>query len=122
MKGPHGYLGAQIGAKFFDIDSVLVDVDDNEREQNTSRAPIPILGITGRFYAGSRVSLEGELSGLTLGSRGALWEFDTSLRIHLSDRLAAQGGYRRLSLRAENGDDNGDLLLSGWTFGLELSL
>lgn len=122
MKGPRGYLGAQIGVKFFDIDSVLVDVDDNEREQNTARAPIPVLGLSGRIYAGSRVSLEGEFSGLTLGSRGALWEFDTSLRIHLSDHLAAQGGYRRLSLRAEDGDDQGDMLLSGWTFGLELSL
>jgi hypothetical protein len=121
LRGPRGFLGAMIGAKVFDVDSVLVNVDTNEREQDTTRAPIPILGLATRVYAG-RVSLEGEFSGLTAGSRGALWEFDTSLRVHLSDRLAIQGGYRRLSLRAEDGNDEGDMLLSGWTFGLEISL
>jgi hypothetical protein len=121
LRGPRGYLGALVGAKVFDIDSILVNVDNNEREQDTTRAPIPVLGVVTRVYAG-RLSLEGEFSGLTIGKRGSLWEFDTSLRLHLSDRLAAQGGYRRLSLRAEDGGDEGDMLLSGWTFGLEFSL
>jgi len=121
VKGPRGYLGGLLGAKFFDIDSTLVEVEKNEREQDTTRAPIPVLGVTARVYAG-RVSLEGEIAGMTIGKRGSLWEFDTSLRVHLSDRLAAQGGYRRLSLRAEESDDEGDLLFSGFTFGLEISL
>jgi hypothetical protein len=121
VKGPRGYLGGLIGAKYFDIDSVLVDVTKNQRESDTIQAPIPVLGARARVYYG-RLSLEGEVSGLTLGSRGSLWEFDTSLRIHLSDRLAAQGGYRNLSLRAEDGNDKGDLQIKGWTFGLELSL
>jgi hypothetical protein len=121
MKGPHGYLGGLIGAKMFDVDSVLVNVTKNQRESDTIRAPIPVLGVTTRVYYG-RLSLEGEFSGLTLGSRGSLWDFDTSLRVHLSDRLAAQGGYRNLSLRAEDGGDEGDLHFKGWTFGLELSL
>jgi hypothetical protein len=121
LRGPRGYLGALIGAKVFDVDSILVNVDKNERETDTTRAPIPVLGVTSRVYTG-RVSLEGEFSGLTVGDRGSLWEFDTSVRVHLSDRLAVQGGYRRLSLRAKDGNDEGDMLLGGWTFGLEISL
>ena len=121
MRGSRGYLGAMIGAKVFDVDSVLVNVDQNARETDTTRAPIPVLGVTSRVYAG-RLSLEGEFSGLTLGDRGALWEFDTSVRIHVSDRLALEGGFRRLSLRAKDGNDEGDMVLGGWTFGLEISL
>jgi hypothetical protein len=121
IRGPHGYLGALLGAKIFDMDSTLVDVSKNQRESDTIQAPIPVLGVTTRLYYG-RLSLEGEFSGLSLGSRGSLWEFDTSLRVHLSDRLAAQGGYRSLSLRAEDGNDEGDLQIKGWTFGLEISL
>jgi hypothetical protein len=121
IKGPHGYLGGLVGAKLFDVDSVLVNVTKTQRESDTVRAPIPILGATTRLYYG-RLSLEGEFSGLSIGERGALWEFDTSLRVHLSDRLAAQGGYRSLSLRAQEGNDEGDLHIKGWTFGLEISL
>lgn len=121
IKGSRGYLGALVGAKFFDLDSVVVSPEQGRRETDTLRAPIPVLGVTGRVYVG-RVSLEAEFSGLTVGSKGSLYEFETSVRLHLSDRLAAEGGYKRLSINAKDGNDQGDLLLSGWQFGLEVSL
>jgi hypothetical protein len=120
-RGPRGFLGALIGARVFDVDTILVDVDEGTREQDSTLAPIPVIGVAGRAYAG-RVSIEGEFSGLSAGSLGSYYEFETSARIHLSDRLAVQGGYRVLSL---NGKDDPDLVkvrLGGWQFGLELSL
>ena len=120
-RGPHGFLGALIGARVFDVDTVLVDVDEATREQDSVRKPIPVLGAAGRAYAG-RVSFEGEFAGLSAGSLGSFYEFETSARVHLSDRLAVMGGYRVLSLNAKDNPDLVKVRMGGWQFGLELSL
>jgi hypothetical protein len=85
------------------------------------RSPVPSLGAAARVYAG-RLSLDGELSGLSIGSRGTVVEAQASARVHISDRLAVQGGYRMIKMKAEDGLDLGDVRLSGFTFGVELSL
>jgi hypothetical protein len=121
LKRSEGFLGAFLGAKVFDVDAVVLDADQNRRVVETGRLPIPVLGIIGRYYAG-HLSLEGEFSGLTIGSRGHLWELDASARLHLSDRLAVQGGYRRISLEGKDQRDFVSFRLAGFTFGAELSL
>jgi hypothetical protein len=121
LKGPRGFLGAVVGAKLFDVDAALVDVSVNSRELDTLTTPIPVIGLATRLYAG-RFSVEGEICGLSTGSRGSALEAETSVRVHVSDRLAAMGGYRYLSLDGKDGRDQVKLKLSGWQFGLELSL
>jgi hypothetical protein len=121
LRGSRGYLGALLGARFLDMDSIVAAPEEGQREVDTLRTPVPALGLTGRVYAG-RLSLEGEFAGFSLGTRGSVWEFETSGRLHVSDRLAVQGGYRRLSINGEDGFDAGDVKISGWQFGLELSL
>jgi hypothetical protein len=121
IRGPRGYLGAVLGARMIDIDSVVAAPERGRREIDTVRTPVPALGAAGRAYAG-RLSLEGEVVGFNMGSRGSLWEFEASARMHVSDRLAVQGGYRRISIKGEDGRDNGDIKFKGWQFGLELSL
>ena len=120
-RGERGFVSALLGARVFDVDTVLVDVDQALREQDSVRTPIPVLGVAGRAYAG-RLSFEGEFAGLTAGSLGSFYEFETSARIHLSDRLAVQGGYRVLSLNAKDDPDLVKIRMGGWQFGLELSL
>jgi hypothetical protein len=120
-KGQRGFVGVLLGAKVFDIDAVLVSPTQGVREVDTIRAPIPVLGIATRLYYG-KLSFEGEASGLTAGDRGTLYDIQTSLRFHVSDRLAAMGGYRHLSLDGKDGDDQVKLQLGGWQFGLEISL
>jgi hypothetical protein len=121
IRGSRGYLGAVAGARVLDIDAVVAAPERGLREVDTLRTPIPVLGGAARVYTG-RVSLEGELVGFSLGNRGSVWEFETSARVHVSDRLAVQGGYRRISINGEDGADNGDIKVKGWQFGLELSL
>lgn len=121
VKGPHGFLGGFVGAKIFDVDVVILGRDTGQRELDTLRAPIPVVGLSGRIYS-ARFSLAGEVAGLTLGKRGNLIETDVTARVHLSDRLAVQGGHRYLSLRAEDAPDLIKFHLGGWTYGLELSL
>jgi hypothetical protein len=121
VKGPRGFLGATLGAKLVDLDATLVAPDQGQREQNTLRSPIPSLGLATRIYA-SRVSLEGEVSGFTLGDRGHLIEFGASAHVHFSDRMAVGGGYRYVKVKGHDDRDSGDLTLAGWHFGLELSI
>jgi hypothetical protein len=121
IKGSHGYLGALVGAKAVDADWVIADATTLRREQDTLRAPVPALGAATRLYSG-RMSFEGEFSGLTLGGRGSVYEAEGSVRVHVSDRLAVMGGYRRVSIKGEDGRDRGQITLGGWQFGLEVSL
>ena len=121
IKGPRGFLGGTVGAKFVDVDTTIVAVNQNQRELETWQSPVPALGIITRMYVG-RLSVEGEISGFTLGDRGSLIEFDAAARLHISDRLAASGGYRYLKIRGEDDRDFADLQLEGWHFGLEISL
>ena len=119
-RGPHGHVGVLLGAKALDIDWTVVS-PPSQRETDTTRGPVPSIGGAARFYAG-RFSIDGELSGLSFGEYGTAIEAQTSARLHLSDRLAVQGGWRLIKLEGEKGLDVGDARLSGFTFGLELSL
>ena len=121
VRGSRGYLGALIGARMLDIDALVSAPDKGVREINQVRTFAPALGVATRLYAG-RMSLESEFAGMSMGSRGSLWEFEISGRAHIPDRLAVEGGYRSIKLKGEDGPDNGDILLKGWNFGLELSL
>lgn len=121
IKGPRGYLGAVLGARLLDIDAVVAAPDRGVREVDTLRTPVPALGLATRVYSG-RMSFEGELTGFSMGDRGSLWEFESSARLHISDRLAVEGGYRSVKIKGEDGKDSGDITVKGWQFGLELSL
>jgi hypothetical protein len=124
VQKPQGYLGVFIGAKLLDGDFVLVSPGTNKRTVESGVGGLPVLGISTRFYSGRRFSAQTEYSGMTIGSRGSVWELDLSTRFHLSDRLAAMGGYHRLRLRGEptEGRDFVEVKLSGFVFGIELSL
>jgi hypothetical protein len=120
-QGPHGFVGALLGARIMDLDIVLVDVDSAQRETESEVSPLPVIGIEGRGYAG-KLSLEAEFAGLSVGSLGSYYEFEGSARFHISDRLAVMGGYRLFSAEIKEEPDFFKLRMSGWQFGLELSL
>lgn len=117
-----GYLGALAGVKYFDVDTVMVNVDSGARVAETEKLPIPVLGLAGRVYFQEWFSLEGEFAGMTVGSRGHLWEWLVALRVHFNDRMAATGGYHKLSIEGTTDRDFFSLSLGKWTFGVEISL
>ena len=124
VKKPQGYFGIFIGGKILDGDFVVVAPDSGKRDVESGIGGLPVLGIASRLYSGRHFSVETEYSGMSIGSRGAAWELIVSARLHLSDRLAASGGYRRLRIRSEptEGRDDVEVKLSGVVFGVELSL
>jgi hypothetical protein len=120
VKRREGYMGIYLGALYLDSDSVLVS--GSKQVAQTGQVPLPMIGLSGRTYYGKRISFEGEIGGGTIGDRGKAWLFSLTARVHLSDRLAAVGGYRRLSMKGHDDRDSLDVHLSGWLFGGELSL
>ncbi len=122
LKSSKGYAGFLLGARVFDVSSLLAAPDENQRVTQSAVAPVPVIGVVGRYYLGRRVSAEGELAGMTIGSRGTAYDLGLSARLHFSDRMAASVAYRKIKLRGENDRDSGDLRHSGWSFGLEMSL
>jgi hypothetical protein len=122
LKRPSGFAGLLLGAKIFDVDTLLLNVDTQDRVAETNRLPIPVVGLAGRLYVGRRFSVEGEVSGLTLGDRGHVIEWLAAARLHVTDRLAATGGYHRLALEGRDGRDYLKLELGQWTFGVEIGL
>jgi hypothetical protein len=121
VRNQHGFLGAVIGAKMFDLDSVVAAPSQGIRETDSLTIPIPVIGLAGRGYLG-RLSLGGEITGLSVGERGYIFDAEGSVRLHVSDRLGAQVGYRVLSVDGKDGGDRVKLKTSGLLFGLELSL
>jgi len=95
---------------------------DGKRVLQADTIPIPVLGVAGRTYYGRRFSMEGEFSGMTIGSRGHVWEVNLYARLNLSDRLAIGGGFHRVSLQGRDERDSVNVRLGGWQYGLELSL
>jgi len=124
VKKPQGFLGVFVGAKLLDGDFVLVSPGTGKRDVESGVGGLPVLGISTRLYSGRRFSAQTEYSGMTVGSRGSVWELDLSARFHLSDRLGIMGGYHRLRMRGEPTKERDfvEVKLSGLAFGLELSL
>ncbi len=122
VERPRGFLGLLVGVKYFDVDAALVNGTTSSRVLETERLPIPVLGLAGRAYLHRRLSVEGELSGLTAGDRGHVGELLLSAHVHVVDRVAVTGGFRKLVLEGRNDRDFFHLDLGTWTFGVELSL
>ncbi len=122
VKRREGFMGFFVGGVYLDADSVLVSPGAGKQVAQTGKIPMPIIGISGRTYYGRRLSFEGEFGGGTIGSRGSVWSVSFALRLHLSDRLAAVGGYRRLSMHGNDDRDSVNVKMSGWVFGGEFSL
>ena len=119
-RGEAGFAGIFVGAKVFQVGSIVVSEDKRITQDNT--VPIPVVGFAGRTYYNRRFSMEGEFSGMTLGSRGHVWEVNLYGRINLSDRLAIGAGYHTVTLEGRDERDSVRVKLSGWQYGIELSL
>ncbi len=120
-----GTLGLLLGVKYFDVDTTLLAVRDEQnvdRVVDSERLPLPVAGLTARVYPLRRVSLEASFSGLPAGDRGHVYEILLAGRLHLSDRIAATVGWRKLALEGHDDRDYLKVDLAKWTFGVEISL
>jgi len=120
FKGSRGYFGALVGGKLFDIDAALAAPERGDRDLQTLRVPVPVVGVVGRAYYG-RFSGSGELEGFTIGKRASLIEFALGTHFNVSDHLGVQFGYRFMRVHGEYSNDLVTMRLSGLKFGGEIS-
>ena len=120
-KSTQGYLGVLIGGRLMSVTTTLVDPGLSVSASSSMTAPVPIVGLAGRIYAG-KISIGGDASGLTIGSRGNGYELNGAAQFHISDRLAFEGGYRYYQIQGRQGQGFLDIHQAGWHFGAELSL
>ena len=121
IKTTSGFIGLMVGAQVFDVQATLDVPAVGKHEETSQQLPIPVIGAAGRLYFG-RLSVGGEISGLSIGKRGHVYEAAGGAGLHISDRLAIRGGYRSVRLHGEKEPDLIDFKMEGWTFGVELSL
>lgn len=83
----------------------------------------PAIGLGGRHSldAGGRSVLYTELSGLPLGGRGHIYDFDAGINYRPLDNFRVNAGYRVLDLKINNDDGAGLYKLSGWYAGMTYS-
>jgi len=120
MKGSSGYLGALVGGKFFDLDAVLSAPERAERDVETVRVPVPVVGLVGQAYYG-RFSAGAELSGFTIGPTANFVELYVHGRFEVGSQLGIEAGYRVFHVRGEHSDDILDMTLGGLFFGAEVN-
>ena len=114
-----GFVGMLLEAKYTDVEATLTNALDTEFVH--ARAPIPAIGVIGRAYPVSNISITGEFSAFKLPHikdyEGRFYDFDLYGTVNFTDYVGAQVGYRSFSVFYNVDKDQGDLLLKGFYFG-----
>jgi hypothetical protein len=116
-----GFVGLLLEAKYTHVEATLANVIDTEFVR--ARAPIPAIGVIGRGYVASNVSITGEFSFFKLPEsidedyRAKYYDFDLYGTVNFTDNFGAQGGYRSFDVLYRVDSDEGELTLKGLYFG-----
>jgi hypothetical protein len=119
-KGQYGYFGLCFGAKVFDVDGLLVAPERGDRDVETFRVPVPVLGVVTEGYYG-RFGVGGELTAFTIGKTANFVELDLNTHFALTGQLGVVGGFRFFKIHGEHSNDMLDMKLSGLYFGAEVN-
>ena len=110
VRGPKGFLGGTLGAKVHRPGHDVVAPDDGQpRAGHAADGRARRSGSSRARYAGTRQRGGRDLGHDARRTGARVIEFDAARRVHISDRLAASGGYRYLRSRARTGVDFGEL-------------
>jgi len=115
-----GFLGMVLEAKYTDIEATLTNVIDTEFVR--ARGPIPAIGVIGRGYVTSNISITGEFGLFKMPDvdedyGGQYYDFDLYGTVNFTNNFGAQFGYRSLDLLIRVDNDEGDMKMKGFYFG-----
>jgi len=115
-----GFVGMLLDVKYTDVQATLTNVLDTEFVH--ARAPIPAVGVVGRFYPAANISISGEFSFFKVPDigkdfEGRYYDFDLYGTVNFTDYVGAQAGYRSLTAFYKIDADQGDLVMRGLYFG-----
>jgi hypothetical protein len=116
-----GYVGMIAELKYNDVKAEIAG--GGLIEVGEQRAPIPALGITGRGYVTSFISITGEFTGFKLPESFndefivEFWDFDLYGTVNIGRNVGVQGGYRSIDAEYLVDRDVGQLNLKGLYLG-----
>jgi len=119
-RSPVWYVGVLLEAKFTDIN---FELNSPIAPSSSGRAPIPAIGVVGRGWVTSYVSITGEFSAFKLPDEidtdygGHYYEWDIYGTVNFTRYLGAQVGWRSHDLAYVAKNDRGDARPEGFYFG-----
>lgn len=105
------HVGLILEVKYFDTEASLKSTVFDETE--SVRAPIPAVGASASFGLPFLFNIEGEITGMTLGSDIYMYDAEAALVLKPAPFVKLAGGYRILKFHVENDDDMAELSLNG---------
>jgi hypothetical protein len=118
-----GYVGLLIESKYADAKLNLASRNLNLNEFVQARAPIPAIGLVGRVYPVSFVSISAEFSYFRLpdsvdeNARFRAVDYDVYGTVNVTNNFGAQVGYRSIDMGFRLDQDEGSIKLKGLYFG-----
>jgi hypothetical protein len=121
---PRGFFGVIADLKYNRVEASIDSPVLTSAATTDVTAPLPVLGIIGRGYLSSKVSLTGEFTGLKLKrgeDEGKFVDFDLYGTVHAGRNFGVQGGYRSVVVDYIVDEDTGSLRMKGLYFGAVVS-
>jgi len=115
-----GFVGLVLETKYTDVKATLTSAINDEFVH--AQATIPAVGLIGRGYVATNISITGEFTFFKLPDvdenyGGRYFDFDLYGTVNFNDHVGAQGGYRSFDITYQAEHDNGALKLKGLYFG-----
>ncbi len=107
------HLGVIFEIKYFDGKASLKAPSVPLEETETFQAPLPTIGLSAQAALPFLLSVGGEVTGITLGSKAYLVDAEASVNFEPLPFVVISGGYRYFRLHAEHDSDLADLTLKG---------
>jgi hypothetical protein len=123
VSNERGFVGIVTDLKYNKIKASIDSPALGSPAATDTTAPVPTIGVAGRSYIGSILSVGGEYTGLKVGSGDfdvKFTDFDLNATIVPSQRIGigAQVGYRSVVADYVVDEDTGDLKMQGPYFGI----
>ncbi len=106
-------LGVIFEMKYFDTKARLKASSLGFDESKGLKAPVPTIGIAAQAGLPFLLSVGGEVTGVTIGSKAYLVDAEAGVNIKPAPFVTVSGGYRYFKLHLENNDDKANFTLAG---------
>ncbi|HSC26704.1 MAG TPA: hypothetical protein VLD67_05495 [Vicinamibacterales bacterium] len=117
------FVGLLLDVKYTDVEASIASTNLPLSESVRARAPIPAIGVVGRGYVTSNISITGEFSAFKWPDSidedysGRYYDFDIYGTVNFTDNFGFQAGYRSLQVFYKVEGDEGDFSIKGLYFG-----
>ncbi len=106
--------GVIVELKYLDVDASLEEPLTATDESEAIEVALPTIGVAGQAALPlTGLSVNGEITGITIGSRGHIYDVEGALNFQPAPFVVLSGGYRILVVHADVDDNEVDIAVSG---------